>query len=55
MKKEEIEKMDTNNIDYEYTDVVDIPNVEELHIFLYFTLLKFIVELNYSNLLKKNE
>lgn len=30
MKKEEkIEKMDTNNLDYEYTDIVDIPNVEE--------------------------
>ena len=29
MKKEEIDKMDTNNIDYEYTDIVDIPNVEE--------------------------
>ena len=29
MKKEEIEKMDVNNTDYEYTDVVDIPNVEE--------------------------
>lgn len=29
MKKEEIDKMNTNNTDYEYTDVVDIPNVEE--------------------------
>lgn len=29
MKKEEIEKMDVNNPDYEYTDIVDIPNVEE--------------------------
>ena len=29
MKKEEIEKIDINNIDYEYTDIVDIPNVEE--------------------------
>lgn len=30
MKKEEkIEKMDVNNTDYEYTDIVDIPNVEE--------------------------
>lgn len=29
MKKEEIDKMDTNNIDCEYTDIVDIPNVEE--------------------------
>ena len=29
MKKEEIEKMDVNNTDYEYTDIVDIPNVKE--------------------------
>lgn len=29
MKKEEIEKIDINNPDYEYTDIVDIPNVEE--------------------------
>ena len=29
MKKEEIEKMDVNNPDYEYTDIVDISNVEE--------------------------
>ena len=29
MKKEEIEKMDVNNPDYWYTDVVEIPNVEE--------------------------
>lgn len=29
MKEEEIEKIDSNNIDYEYTDIVDIPNVEE--------------------------
>ena len=29
MNKEEIEKIDSNNIDYEYTDIVDIPNVEE--------------------------
>lgn len=29
MKKEEIEKMDVNNPDYEYTDIVDILNVEE--------------------------
>ena len=28
---------------------------KKLHVFLYFTLLKFIVELNYSNLLKTNE
>lgn len=28
-KEEEIEKMDVNNPDYEYTDIVDIPNVEE--------------------------
>ena len=29
MKKEEIERIDSNNSDYEYTDIVDIPNVEE--------------------------
>lgn len=29
MKEEEIEKIDSNNIDYEYTDIVDISNVEE--------------------------
>ena len=29
MKNEEIERIDSNNIDYEYTDIVDIPNVEE--------------------------
>ena len=29
MNKEEIEKIDSNNIDYQYTDIVDIPNVEE--------------------------
>lgn len=28
-KEEEIERIDTNNSDYEYIDVVDIPNVEE--------------------------
>ena len=28
-KEEEIENIDTNNLDYEYTDVVDISNVEE--------------------------
>ena len=28
-KEEEIEKMDVNNPDYEYTDIVDIHNVEE--------------------------
>lgn len=27
--KKKLKKMDTNNIDYEYTDIVDIPNVEE--------------------------
>ena len=28
-KEEEIERIDINGLDYEYTDVVDIPNVEE--------------------------
>ena len=29
MKMEEIERIDINGLDYEYTDIVDISNVEE--------------------------